>query len=39
MPVIRTARAIVVEPMSSMYVHECPPNPPRKIGTPMVNER
>ena len=35
----RESHKIVVEPMSSMYVHECPPNPPRKIGTPMVNER
>ena len=35
----RESYKIVVEPMSSMYVHECPPNPPRKIGTPMVNER
>ena len=23
---------IVIEPMSSVYIHECPPNPQRKAG-------
>ena len=26
----RESYKIVVEPMSSVYVHECPPNPQRK---------
>jgi hypothetical protein len=30
---------IVIEPMSSVYIHECvPPNPWRKIGTPWLTK-
>ena len=40
MPVIRTASyKIVVEPISSVYVHECrSPNSRREIGTPWLTK-
>ena len=35
----RESYKIVVEPMSSVNIHECaPPNPRRKIGTPWLTK-